>query len=292
MGAAACLAAMDGASSVLPPLPFAPFKGAFCIPDALPGIPYGDGKRIWTPAFGCYDANWQQRILAEMVKRGYSWLEYQISGRPYGSDYPALDTDPARVRRDLLKLRQRGLRSIVAFDDTREDIGYLEPIAAVTQDLVDCTMGIYEVNGVLDWDENRVARILEHTKQLWPKAINAFHSTTQDNGGRGFGERPFWERVAPFTDVYFLQQSAWPHQQGDTPESRFAATVDRATDFCFRLIPGNNGWPKLRYGVVLFEETTTATYHEGKSESYGVDMTNRLLAAIKPTPNGFMDGGA
>jgi len=280
--AASAITAATG-QHTLAPLPFAPFAGAFCIPDALPGIPYGDGKRIWTPAFGCYSSDWQDRIIEETRKRHYSWLEYQVSGRPYGWDYPELAVDPARVVRDLTKLRLAGLRSIVAFDDTREDLGYLEPIAAVTQGLVDCTMGIYEVNGVFDWDEARVLRILERTKQLWPKAINAFHSTTQDNGSRGFGERPFWDAAAPFTDVYFLQQSAWNHE--------FASTVDRAEDFCYRLIPGNNGWPKLRYGVVLFEETTSVTYR-GEPESYGVGMIDRLLAAIPTTPSGFMDGGS
>jgi hypothetical protein len=265
-----------------PPLPFVPFSGAFCIPDALPGIPFGDGNRIWTPAFGCYPEHWQHRICDEMRLRRYGWLEYQVSGKPYREDYPELAVDPARVVHDLVLLRQRGLRSIMAFDDTKEDLTYLEPIAAVTQDLVDCTMGLYEVNGVFDWDEDRVARVLERTKQLWPKAINAFHSTSQDDGGRGFGDKTFWLRVAPFVDVYFLQQSAWNHS--------FAATVDRAMDFALRLIPGSNGWPKLKYGMILFEETTSVTYR-GLSETYGIHIIDQLLAAISPRPTGFMDGG-
>lgn len=273
------------------PLPFTPFKGAFCIPDALPGIPYGDGKRIWTPAFGCYDATWQDRMIDQTLARRYPWLEYQVSGKPYRDDYPELDTDPARVRRDLLRLRQRGIRNIIAFDDRREDLSYLEPIAAVTQDLVDCTMGIYEVNGVFAEPNGtfsaktyaRVEAVLKRTKELWPNAINAFHSTTQDNGGLGFGEKDFWDRMAPYVDVYFLQQSAWEHTPADT--------ANRAQDFTSRLQGGLNGWHVLKYGVVLFEETTSKTYR-GSPESYGVNMTNDLLNRISPRPTGFMDGGS
>ena len=43
----------------------------------------------------------------------------------------------------------------VALDDRRwPDLSYLQPVAAVTQDLVDCVMGIYEVNGVVRADES------------------------------------------------------------------------------------------------------------------------------------------
>ncbi len=270
------------------PVPVDPsrWRGAFCIPDVLPGIPYGDGKRIWTPAFGCYaGTEWQDRIIRTTITRNYGWFEYQASGKPYREDYPELAVDVARIVADLTKLKSAGLATIMAFDDRQTNLDYLRPIADATQDLVDCVMGLYELNGVCDWDENEVISVLTQQHRLYPNAINAFHSTTQDNGSRGFGEKDFWIRAVTEANVsvYFLQQSAWNHD--------FASTVDRAHDFCSRLIPGANGWPKLAHGVVLFEETTSVTYRT-EPESYGVQMMDRLMGAITPRPHGYMDGGS
>lgn len=262
----------------------APFRGAFCIPNALPGIPFGDGNRIWTPAFGCYAGTpWQDAIIGQTKSRHYTWFEYQVSGWPYHQDYPELAVDVPRIVADLTKLKQAGLATIIAFDDTRLDLSYLQPVAAATQGLVDCVMGIYELNGVVSWNEDEVARILEQQHQLWPNAVNAFHSTTQDNGGKGFGERPFWQRVAPFVDVYFLQQSAFNHTLPDT--------ANRASDFSVRLQGPNAGWVQLRRGMILFEETTSATYRT-KPEAYGVQTTDQLMGMITPRPAGYMDGGS
>lgn len=262
-----------------------PFRGAFCIPDALPGIPYGDGKRIWTPAFGCYAGTpWQDAMIGATKSRHYTWFEYQVSGWPYHQDYPELAVDVSRIYADLMKLKQAGLATIIAFDDTRLDLSYLQPVANATQGLVDCVMGIYEVNGVVDWNEDEVIRILTAQGKLWPKAINAFHSTSQDNGGRGFGERPFWERATSEANVscYFLQQSAWNHP--------IASTADRASDFSVRLQGPHAGWVELPRGMILFEETTSVTYRT-EPESYGVHMIDDLMSLITPRPAGYMDGG-
>jgi hypothetical protein len=269
------------------PLPFAPFTGAFCIPGALPGIPYGDGARIWTPAFGCYRGTpWQAQMLAETTKRKYGWIELQVSGFPYRSDYPELPLDVPAIVADLVACRVAGLRTILAFrDDQGPDLSYLAPLAAATQDLVDCVMGMYEMNGVFQDDIPTIASVLHQQRVLWPNAITAFHSTTQDDGGAGFGDSAFWNLVAPDVDVYFMQQSGWAHP--------VAATADRFYDFAWRLNNGHNGWPKLKYGVVEFELTTSVTYR-GQPEAYGVQMMHDVFAAITdPTakPTGFMDGG-
>lgn len=273
--------------SVPAPLPFVPFTGAFCIPDALPGIPFGDHARIWTPAFGCYRGTpWQGAMLAEIVKRGYGWIELQVSGNPYHTDYPEIPLDVPAMVADLIACRKAGVRTILAFrDDQGPDLSYLAPLAAATQGLVDCVMGIYEMNGVFQDNIDTVASVLHQQRVLWPKAITAFHSTTQDDGSAGFGDSAFWNRVAPDVDVYFLQQSGWNHA--------VAATADRCSDFAWRLNNGHNGWPQLKYGVVEFELTTSVTYR-GQPEAYGVQMMHDVFAAMTdPTakPTGFMDGG-
>jgi len=282
------------AAPVVPPVPLdQPFHGAFCIPDALPGIPFGDGRRIWTPAFACYRGlgDWQDRMIAVLQARRYTWLEYQLSGRPYGSDYPEIPLDVAAIVADLTKIRQAGLGTIIAFrDDVGTDCAYLQPVADATQDLVDCVMGIYESNGVFAEPDGsysaatyaKVEDVLRQQRALWPRAINAFHSTSQMNGQRGFGERDFWARLMPIVDVYFLQQTAWT--------STLADTANRAQDFTERLMGGKSGWPVLRQGVVLFEETTSRTYRDW-TEAQGVAMMDALLGLITPRPVGFMDGG-
>lgn len=287
-------------------LPFTPFRGAFCIPGALPGIPYGDGARIWTPAFGCYANNggsgpapvdWQDKIIEETKRRGYTWLAYQISGRPYGNDYPELALDPDRTVRDLRKLHHAGLHTIVAFrDDVGTDCAYLQAVADVTQGLVDATMGIYESNGVFDWDEAKVLSVLAQQHQLWPNAICAFHSTSQDNGGRGFGEADFWRKAAAVgVNCYFLQQSCWPRRMVDgereTQANAEREAADRAEDFVSRLQYGLHGWPILPHGVVLFEETTSRTYRDW-NESAGVNVMDELFRLIPHRPAGFMDSGS
>lgn len=270
-----------------------PWASAFCIPDALPGIPFGDGRRIWTPAFACYAglADWQDQICAELRRRRYCWLEYLISGRPYNQDYPEIPLDVARTVADLTRIRRAGLSTIVAFrDDVGPDCGYLREVAAATQDLVDCTMGIYESNGVFAEPDGsysaatyaQVEDVLAQQHALWPRAITAFHSTSQMNGQRGFGEHDFWTRVAPFVDCYFLQQTAWT--------STLADTANRAQDFTERLMAGKAGWPVLREGVALFEETTSKTYR-GWTEAQGVAVMDQLLSLITPRPVGFLDGG-
>ena len=277
--------ALFGADVVGPPLPFAPFRTAFCIPGALPGDPWGDGK-IWTPALGCFPLEKQNAWCDALLLRQYGWCVYQLSGLPYRGDYPPLALDIDRIVRDLKLLRRRTLRSIIAFDDQRvPDLSYLAPVAAATQHLVDATLGVFELNGVngIDWDETKTASVLQQQHNLWPNAICGFHSTTQDNGGKGFGELSFWQEVAPYVDVYFLQQSAWSHTLDDT--------ANRAHDFAQRLIGGADGWPVLRKGVVLAEETTSMTYRSW-NEAQGMHVTDWLMHAITPRPSGYLDSGS
>lgn len=279
------LPALSFKQSALPAVPVDyPFTGALNIPNAFTYIPYGDNRRQWSTAFGCYSRDWQRQFLDNLAARNYKWQFYQLSGSPYRGDYPELSLDVARIVSDLTYIRSRGFGTIINFrDDVGSDCSYLKPVADATQGLVDCVMGIFESNGVFQGDTEKVVSVLEQQHQLWPKAINAFHSTCQNNELPGFGERAFWEKVSPFVDVYFLQQDAW-----DFPA---ASVANRAQDFCERLMNGVAGWPILRRGVVLAEETTTATYHFDWTEHDGIYKMQQLLSMINPRPVGFLDGG-
>src|SRR6185295_13082808 len=90
---------------IIRPLPnLKDWKGAIVIPDALPGIPFGDGRRIWTAAYGCYDHDWRALIRNAYAQRGYTHFVYNCAGLPYAGDYPELADDPMRVERDLREL--------------------------------------------------------------------------------------------------------------------------------------------------------------------------------------------
>ena len=269
----------------LPPVNPRQWRGAFCIPGALPGIPYGDGQRIWTPAFGCYrGTSWQDQMITQLKARSYSWLEYQVSGSPYRGDYPDIPFDVNAIVADLVKIRTAGLSVMLAFrDDQGPDLSYLKPLADVTQGLVNGIWGIYECNGVFSDNVPVILNVLQQQRALWPNAVNGFHSTTQDDGGEGFGDLSFWQAAAQFVDVYLMQQSAWNHT--------LQATADRAQDYTQRLIGGLNGWPVLKVGLILAEETTSVTYR-GQPESYGVSTMDSLMGMISPRPTGYLDGGS
>jgi hypothetical protein len=275
-----------------PLAPALPFKGAFCIPNVLPGIPFGDGKRIWTPAFGCYAGTpWQDRILDAGVARGHTWFLPQISGFPYRQDYPELALDPARIAADLTKIHSRGIRTLVSFrDDQGDDLSYLQPVAAITQDLVDGIFGIFEVNGVLR-DPLKVLNVLKQSRALWPKAILGVHFTDLVQS-ESFGLVDFTRAVNEAgLNVLFFQASGWI-QSVDQVAARVA-------DFTRRLGgPRMHGYPTLSHGVVLAELTTSRTYRdwtEAQGVAYADAVRGRPMApdeGIMSVPvTGYLDGG-
>ena len=263
----------------VPPVNPNHWQGAFCIPNTLPGIPYGDGTRIWTPAFGCYSQVWQDRIITEFKHRGYTHFEYLISGFPYSNHYPYLPADTTRIVFDLYKLKQAGLATIVAFDDSRgEDCSYLTDVAAHTQDLVDWVMGIYEVNGVLK-DPNKVLDVLKQSHALWPKARIAVHFTPLDEGNESYGLVDFQRAKDEAGLQALLFQSAnWNH-----PDE----IISRIRDFQLRLQVGYHSWAHP-FDIVAFELSTSRTYRDW-TEGQGVSLSDYVMqqTSLPFTQEGF-----
>src|SRR6185369_11732601 len=97
------------------------WSGAFCIPDAMPcnltwfdgstSRLFGDGKRIWTPAYGLYPDDYRREMLRLYRQRPYRMFVYNIASPNgvYHNEYPALADDPARARRDLTEILAAGL---------------------------------------------------------------------------------------------------------------------------------------------------------------------------------------
>ena len=279
----------------VPPLKWDPPRGAFCIPNGAPGLPFGDGRRIWDPAFACYDVPDQQRILNAHLDRGHNTLEYQLSGWPYHQDYPEIPVNPYQALADLTLIKQYGLQTMVAFDDTRwPDLSYLAPVARLTQHVVDCVMGIYEVNGVVQ-DLEVYFSILEQSKALWPRAKQAVHLMDVMGGeSYGFFTADGWRRCRDLgLNLFLLQAAGWRYTT--------SAVAARIADYTRRLGgPEMHGYPTLSDGVVQFEVVTTELYHEGWSEAQGVAFNDDVRRQVPGHPDGpfvsvpvtgFMDSG-
>src|SRR4051812_19592998 len=191
------------------------WRGAFCIPDALPGIPYGDGKRIWTPAYGCYDDVWRAAILEAFKQRGYTHFVYNCASPDgvYHNDYPAMPDDPARARRDLLEIRAAGLVPVVAACNDANG-GSVEPYRPFVEnaDLIPVCFPMWEMNGPLGVDVMQggvsIGRVGDCVRAVRAAAAHAdcyIHFTA----GHGAGAEPegeWWQWAAALGVVGLLSQ--------------------------------------------------------------------------------------
>lgn len=280
-----------GASRPLPPL--LPWTGAFVIPDALPGIPLGDGRRIWTPAFGCYTAAWQQQIIQAYQARGYTHFVYNCAGQIYHDDYGYLPDDPARVRRDLLTLRAAGLIPVVcACDDADGGSVYPWVSFVANSDLIPIAFPMWEMNGPLgvatrEPDGQYTGRIIDcirHTVIAAPDAEVYLHFTA-GHGAPGYpDERASWRYVRDAFGVRgLLSQDAGYDRNALTgdPEGTAAGLADTA----MRL-------GEERLLNVAFEQVTYPTYNhwagwdEAHQRAYGAE-----LMRLAPHTAGYCDGG-
>lgn len=285
------------------------FNGAFCIPDALPGIPYGDGRRIWTPAYGCYDDAWRAKIRAAFAQRGYTHFVYNWCGLPYGTDYPELARDSQRARRDLTELLDAGFVPVVALTDDRTgvDLEYALDFIAQCGDLLKhcASFPRWEMNeslGVDVWDgEKWVGEVTRFVSDL--SAALAVHAGalvapyvhfTPNHGSGGDREPEWWQNVTTRPAAWYSPKTG---ERGNTSigccrgnlkqDNRWDdanGTSEGLQTDAMRLNPALGqqarlGWPPVDADVVCFEIQTTALYHLGRSEQAGIDFTSAVFAA-------------
>jgi len=290
--------------AVPPPQTWQSPKGAFCIPKAL-----SIGRDLvtqWDPAFAVSDPFVQDTMMQNHLDRGHNSMLYQVSGWPYHRDYAEIALDPARTRMDLTKIHNRGLQTILIFDDTRwPDLSYLQPVADVTQDVVSCVMGIMEVNGVTQ-NADIVLDILVQTRKLWPAAKLGVHFTDLMQG-ESHGLVNFTDAVKlAQLNMLFFQGSGWKGEAGPTLALRDPKDIAaRIADFTRRLGgPGmSNGdfWHTLSDGVVDTELYTTLTYRNWMTEQTSIDLHNRVMQEVPGKADGsfvsvpvtgYLDGGS
>lgn len=277
----------------MPPFPpLLPWKGAFVIPDVFTDIPYGDNRRIWTPAFTCYDAGWQDRIIAAYKQRGYTHFVYNCAGSIYHNDYPYVPDDAARVRRDLLKLLNAGLVPVVCACDDQDGGNVIPwPSFVANADLVPIAFYAWEMNGPFGVAERQpdgsyTGRLTDAVRNCYAAAPNVkwyFHFTA-GHGAPGYPEeRQSWVWFRDnFKTAGLLSQDAGYDRNPETgdPIGTGAGLQDTAT----RL--GQIGLEN-----VAFEQCTYPTYNhwagwdENHQKEYGSE-----LQTLAPSTVGYCDG--
>jgi hypothetical protein len=265
--------------------------GSFVIPNAFDSIPGGDGRRMWTPAFGTYNDADQNRTIEKFQQRGYRHFPYDLAGWIYHTDYGYLPDDPARVRRDLIKLLQAQLIPVVAACDDA-DGGSVLPFASfgANRDLIPVYFPMWEMNGPLgvatyNGDGTFSGRIVDCIKNTiaaaHPLADGYLHFTA-GHGSIGTPERQGWAYVKSLGIKGLLSQD--DGYERDRVNGDVSGTAAGLQDTAERLAT-------LGLLNVAFEQCTTPVYHlwpgwdEEKQRSYGRQIRN-----LAPGIAGYGDG--
>lgn len=269
---------LDGSSAK--PVDRRKWRGSFVIPDALPGIPYGDGRRIWTPAYGCYDDVWRARIREEFAKRGYTHFVYNCAGLPYGGDYPELRDDPARVVRDLAEIRAAGIVPVVCATDDRAG-GRLAQSFVASGALHDICFPGWEFNGWLDTEGMK--RCIADTRHAAPRADCYIHFTP-GHGSISADEIQGWRWCQAIGVVGLLSQDDHWRDPKVTGEGLQGTAL--------RLSGQIPGWEGMDLLNVAFEQCTTPVYHDwwGWDEAAQIQFARQMLPYC-PSIAGWCDGG-
>jgi len=264
------------------------WTGATCIPDALPGIPYGDHERIWTPAYGCYDDHWRARIRAAYRERPYTHFVYNCVGLPYANDYPELPDDPARVARDLDELDRDGLVPVVVATDDRKH-GELARSFVANGARVRVCFPMWEMNGVLHDDLAAMESCILATLRAAPQADCYLHFTP-GHGSINRDEAAGWHWCQDHGTTGLLAQGAnrFPPEDPVTGGKGLDSTAIRLLGRVDLGAPP--AWAGLHQLTVKFEYGVFAVYHGDVSEQDQRAYTAAFLAHA-PHVVGFCDGG-
>ena len=279
-----------------PPMPNTRlWKGLFCMPRALPGIPYGDGKRVWTPAYGCYDEGWRANIRAAYKERGYTHFVYNAAGLPYADDYPELADDSQRVERDLTELLNAGLVPVVCCTDDRNPKVVLQSVIN-NAPLIPVCFPVWEMNGPLGdpdkaVEEQNCKDIITKVRNALPLAECYLHFTPGHGSISYASEMGGWEWCQANGTTGLLAQGSNkfaeedPKTGGEGLEStavRLAGLVDQGAP---------EGWRGMNQLTVKFEYGIYDMYYNDTvSEEQLCEYTMEFLS-YAPNVVGYCDGG-
>jgi len=294
--------------TLLEPPPITPadldqWTGSFCIPGAMPGAPYGDGQRIWTPAYGCYDDTWRATMRKAYRARGYTHFVYNAAGLPYANDYPELADDPDRVARDLSELMADGLIPVVCCTDDRYPSTVLESVNANALSIPIC-FPVWEMNGPLGDPDKAVEEqnqkdIIMAVREAVPDAQCWLHFTPGHGSISYADECEGWRWCQDHGTTGLLAQggnkitNCDPTYEGkglETTAVRLAGLVGYVVpDWDGGSVPAS--WEGLHQRTVKMEYGIYESYHGHVTEQQLKDFTDKFMMVALHV-SGFCDGGS
>ena len=279
------------------------WRGSFCIPDALHGIPYGDGKRIWTPAYGCYDEVWRSKMREAYRARGYTHFVYNCAGLPYANDYPELADDGDRVRRDLIELREAGLIPVVCATDDRNPWVLCESFV-VNTDLIPICFPVWEMNGPLGnpdkaIEEQNCKDAILRTRDAASAADCYLHFTPGHGSISYASEIGGWQWCQDHGTVGLLGQGGNKISNVDPiyEGKGFETTACRLAGMVGYVVPDWDGgavppaWEGMNQLSVKFEWGIYESYHSHVTEADLNAFTDQFMTVALHVC-GFCDGGS
>jgi hypothetical protein len=293
------------------PLPDTTYwRGSFCIPAGLPGIPYGDRARIWTPAYGCYDDHWRFELRNAYRARGYTHFVLNCVGMPYAGDYPELFDDAHRLRRDLDELRADGLIPVLFATDDRDLKARMQagadPIPACVRscaEAIPIIVPAWEMNGPLGDADKAVEEQLQKdlisaVRTAVPDAECWLHFTPGHGSISYASEIGGWEWCQAQGTIGLLGQGSNkistcdPMYEGkgfETTAARLAGDVGYVVpDWDGSAIPP--AWEGMHQRTVKFEWGIYESYHGAVTEQDLVRWTDQFMTVALHV-SGFCDGG-
>lgn len=279
------------------------FRGSFCIPGALPGIPYGDGKRLWTPAYGCYDEGWRANIRAAYKQRNYTHFPINVCGLPYGSDYPELANDANRVARDINELMNAGLWPVVFLTDDRNP-KVIPSCVYDCAELIQICVPVWEMNGPLGdpdkaVEEQNCKDIIVKTREAVPHADCWLHFTPGHGSISYASEQGGWEWCQEHGTVGLLGQGGNKISNVDPiyEGKGFETTACRLAGMGGYVVPDWDGgavpesWNGMNQLSVKFEWGIYESYHAHVTEAQLNAFTDQFMTVALHVA-GFCDGGS
>lgn len=267
------------------------FAGAFIIPNVYTDCPYGDGKRIWTPALLALSEAWQDRWIADYKKRTqYTHMVINLGClKTYHDDYPPIPDNPELARKLILKLLANKLIPVVcATDDGNPDVLLQSYVQNV--DIIDCMFVMWEMNGPCEGDSDRMFRITKAACDVGSEIKVKMIHFTSGHGSMGEPESDWWVKCAAigirglFSQDNGYDRIPYGPDKGD-PIGTAAGLEDTARHFRGEVA----GWEGLNLLDVRFEQITTPLYHDGWTEQDQLDYGARI-GKLSPHSAGYMDG--
>src|SRR5262245_18888424 len=293
------------------PLPDTTYwRGSFCIPGGLPGIPYGDSSRIWTPAYGGYDDAWRTRIREAYRVRGYTHFVLNVVGMPYAGDYPELFDEADRVARDLTELRNSGLIPVVFATDDRDLKTRMQAGQAVIPscvracaDQIPIIVPAWEMNGPLGDPNKAIEEQLQKdlilaVRDAVPEAECWLHFTPGHGSISYASEQGGWEWCQAQGTIGLLGQGSNKISNCDPiyEGKGFETTACGLTGMGGYVVPDWDGgavppsWNGMHQRSVKFEWGIYESYHAHVTEQDLNRFTDQFLTVALHV-SGFCDGG-